>query len=83
MSNERFEFVSNATRDAIWDWDIVNDTCYYNDAFTQYFHFTIKDQSISGDWYNYIHPEDRNNVEVKVLEALGNQAVSLLRNQHL
>jgi PAS domain S-box-containing protein len=82
LSNERLEFVSNATRDAIWDWDIVNDTCFYNEAFTQYYHFTIEDQCVPGSWYNYIHPEDRNKVKVNVEQAINNKEVSLLNDSY-
>ncbi|MFD2826536.1 PAS domain-containing protein [Leeuwenhoekiella polynyae] len=32
-ANERFEKVTQATKDAIWDWDIANDTFYRSDAF--------------------------------------------------
>jgi PAS domain S-box-containing protein len=62
-SNERFELVNQATREAILDWDIVNDVTFWGNGFTEIFGYA------PSDFYNHllsdnIHPEDRD-------EALG------------
>ena len=37
VSNERFNIVSKATNDAIWDWDLRNESVFWNDAMFQLF----------------------------------------------
>lgn len=57
-SNERFELVNQATREAILDWDIVADTTFWGNGFTEIFGYK------AADFHNHllsdnIHPEDR------------------------
>src|SRR5207237_881872 len=56
-SNERFEQVSKATFDAIWDWDVKSKQLYFGDGFKELFGHEV--QNNTGDfstWYNNIHP---------------------------
>ncbi|WP_333600842.1 PAS domain S-box protein [Flavobacterium sp.] len=58
-SNERFEFVTKATFDAVWDWDIIADTIYWGDGFEKIFGYNLSaiKRNISG-WMENIHPDD-------------------------
>ncbi|MFT4644212.1 MAG: PAS domain-containing protein [Planctomycetota bacterium] len=39
-SNERYKFISLATNDAVWDWDLINDKIYRNrEGFNRVFGF--------------------------------------------
>lgn len=67
-SNKRYQFVSKATSDAIWDWDLVLDEIYWGDGIQ--FTFGYSDQMMNGRinlWEVNIHPDDRSTV-VRSLE---------------
>nr|WP_315156329.1 PAS domain S-box protein [uncultured Flavobacterium sp.] len=58
-SNERFKYVTKATFDAIWDWDIKNDKIYWGDGFEKIFGYKLsKLKNNSTAWSQNIHPED-------------------------
>jgi len=60
---ERFEVIARATNDAIWDWDLNNDSLWWNESFTMLFGY--RDEEIEWDiafWKTRIHPEDRDRV---------------------
>lgn len=60
QSNERFEKVTQATNDAIWDWDIENGSLYRGSGFNQIFGRDINKMVLSKDfWTDKFHPEDR------------------------
>ncbi|MCW3108155.1 MAG: domain S-box protein [Segetibacter sp.] len=62
-SNERFNLVSEATVDAIWDWELKTGTVFWGDNFELLFGYTI--QNNKGDilfWEDHIHPEDKQRV---------------------
>lgn len=65
---ERYEILSRATSDTIWDWDIKHDTILYNDSITHMFGYekgAIENRS--GWWKQNVHPDDFENISV-VLE---------------
>ncbi|MDO7173266.1 PAS domain S-box protein [Mariniflexile sp. AS56] len=58
-SNERFEKVSQATNDAIWDWDIANNKLYLGEGFRTFFgQEAIGIQPTLNLWEDNIHPDD-------------------------
>lgn len=58
-ANERFEKIVEATNDAIWDWDIRNDTLFLGGGFNALFGYEEK-TFFAGfqQWSEHIHPED-------------------------
>ncbi|MEO6613825.1 MAG: PAS domain S-box protein [Chitinophagaceae bacterium] len=59
QSNERFEKVTQATNDAIWDWDIVNDNLYRGDGFNTLFDYEVNKNIQAADfWQEKFHSED-------------------------
>ncbi len=59
QSNERFEKVTQATNDAIWDWDIVNDNFYRGNGFNTLFGYEInKNIQASDFWQENFYSED-------------------------
>ncbi len=75
-SNERFQKVSEATNDAIWDWDILNRSLYWGEGFNKLLrneHATlVPDLNI---WRNFIHPDDREAVHNSLQTALNDSSV--------
>lgn len=62
-SNERFEKVTEATHDVIWDWDILKDTHYLGAGFNKLFGYqTEKITPTLESWSEHIHPKDRESV---------------------
>jgi PAS domain S-box-containing protein len=58
-SNKRYDYVTRATSDAIWDWDLKKDTLYWGDGFETIFGYDLKETIPHVDsWTQHIHPED-------------------------
>jgi len=58
-SNERYELINKASRDAIYEWDIQNDIFYWSDSFKTIFGHDFKNKPFSlQNWINFMHPED-------------------------
>ncbi len=59
-TNARYELVSKATSDAIYDWDIQIDHLFWGEAFYVLFGYSQQGFSPSIDsWINNIHPDER------------------------
>jgi len=66
-ANERWDWVVRATKDGVWDWDLVHDTLYCSLRWKAIHGFQESDQPESTkEWMARIHPEDR----PRVLDAL-------------
>jgi PAS domain S-box-containing protein len=58
-SNQRYQYVTQATSDAIWDWDIINHTLYWGEGFETIFGYNPTHLPEGVDsWTQHIHPED-------------------------
>lgn len=64
-NNERYEYVNRATKDAIYDWDVVADEFQWGEGFYRIFGFEKGEQigKIS-DWPKFMHPLDAANHQV-------------------
>lgn len=73
QTNERFEKVTEATSDAIWDWDIEQDTYYRSDGFERLFGCKIDSGEASQEfWQNHFSDEDKMRIRKSVAKALEN-----------
>jgi PAS domain S-box-containing protein len=73
LANERFEKVTEATNDAIWDWDIANDRFYRSKAIENFFgKSTAKSFTNKDLWKDKFHSEDIDTIIKSVDEALEN-----------
>lgn len=70
-SNERYVYATKATFDAIWDWDIVNDSLYWGEGYEKIFGYEITDK-IENHIHSFdnIHPEDREGVFDSIAKLL-------------
>lgn len=58
-ANERFEKVTEATSDAIWDWNINDKTLYWGDGFKKLFGYDVaQNPPTVRSWKERVHPED-------------------------
>lgn len=73
-SEDRFNLVSQATNDTIWDWDLVNNTIWRSQNFTSMFGYDMTEETQTTTfWYDRIHAEDLARVRASVLEAINEQ----------
>jgi PAS domain S-box-containing protein len=63
---ERLELVSRATRDAIWDWNIVSNATWWSDVHYQEFGYPRDTEPSFDAWAERIHPDDK----ARVIEGL-------------
>lgn len=62
---ERYEILSKATSDTVWDWDIVNDAILYNHSMYQMFGYTKAElQNGTSWWRSNLHPDDYENINL-------------------
>lgn len=71
QANERFEKVTMATSDAIWDWDIANDHFFRSQNIQKFFGKTISTDLKREDfWTDAFHPDDLAEVKNSISAAL-------------
>ncbi len=70
-SQERFQFVTRATNDAVWDWDLVSDAVWWNEGIRTLFGY--REEQVGPDvswWHELIHPEERERVVAELRAAI-------------
>ncbi len=61
---ERYDILSKATSDTIWDWDVVNNVIIYNQGIIKNFGYKqTKVKNVKEWWDLNIHPDDRVRVQ--------------------
>ena len=67
QSEERFQLVSRATDDVIWDWDVVANTISFSESLGTLFGYRAGQfESTMEFWINNIHPDDHDEVMASV-----------------
>ncbi|MEO6253497.1 MAG: PAS domain S-box protein [Ferruginibacter sp.] len=64
LSKERYDLVIKATKDLVWDWDLVTGEIYRNDSSLFDVYGLRSNEAIKniGDWSNFIHPLDKEKI---------------------
>ncbi|MEX0684990.1 MAG: PAS domain S-box protein [Balneolales bacterium] len=71
QANERFEKVTEATNDAIWDYDVLNNDLFWGRGFQTLFGYSTDDIKPSFDLLvSYIHADDRERIVNKVSQYM-------------
>ncbi len=66
-SNQRYNFVTKATSDAIWDWDLVKQTLFWGEGFENIFGYQLTDLETSiQSWSDHLHDDDK----VRVINSI-------------
>ncbi|MES2779181.1 MAG: PAS domain-containing protein, partial [Bacteroidota bacterium] len=75
-SNQRYHYVTQATFDAIWDWDIIKNTIYRGENYQFIFGYSKEELIASRDlWVDHIHIDERDIIAESITKALeGNQS---------
>ncbi len=70
-SDERFHLLAKATNDAIWDWDLITDSLWWNEGSETLFGFARDEvEPTLASWTKCIHPEDRDNILGDIHKAI-------------
>lgn len=83
LSNERYELVTKATNDVIWDWDILNNKIYRSENYKQIFGYQDSEENIythSAD--TNIHPEDAQRILDSIDNMIRNSSDSLWEDEY-
>lgn len=71
ISNERFTYSSEATSDAIWDWNLLNDDIFVGASYSNLFGHKFKNNIIkSQECEDFVHPQDRQAYNANLDNAL-------------
>jgi len=72
---ERYRLVTQATNDAIWDWDLVANHILWNEALCTAYGYNPDDIAATGEWWiEHIHPDDREQVEQDIRAVITGSA---------
>ena len=76
LSNQRYDLISRATNDIIWEWDIEEGLLVKaNTGLSDFFGVEIgKEQVLFNSWKKLLHPEDYNRVIKKRNDSLRNKS---------
>lgn len=80
-SNERYNLVSKATNDMVWDWNLTTDKVYRNvESWNKIFGAALKELSDDSTLFaDRIHPDDRDKVQKRIEEILSNPQQFILK----
>ncbi|GJE45536.1 sensor domain-containing phosphodiesterase [Methylobacterium soli] len=68
---ERYRLAEQATKDAIWDWDLVTDAISWGEAAETLFGPRPPEADLTGaQWIERIHPEDRDRARATIAGAV-------------
>jgi len=77
QSEQRFQILSKATNDAIWDWDLQTDNLWWNDGFAELFGYAPQEIEPTVDfWAKHVHPDERDQVVKSLERAIKDKATS-------
>lgn len=70
-SNRKYVMLSEATFDAIWDWEVKSEIIKWNEGVKKMFEKPDLTTVTGLDWWvNNLHPEDRERVNKKIVETI-------------
>ena len=73
-SEERFRIVSQATNDAIWDWDFAHNKVWFADAFYKIFGYSPNGHDHNrAEWLEKVHPDDREQTRDSLYNIINSQ----------
>jgi PAS domain S-box-containing protein len=78
LSNERYNLVSKATNDMVWDWDVVNNTVFRNaGGWEKMFGEKPSNATLNVDaWKERLHPDDKEMVNATVAGIIENNSLN-------
>jgi len=73
-SNERFNYVSKATFDAIWDWNLETNELYLGDGYKELFGHNFPEETVDiSKWSENIHLSDKKRILTNINEVINDK----------
>ena len=72
-ANERLIRLTQVTSEAIWEWDLQTEQVFRNKPLQDLIGFNEKEMKGLSWWFNRVHPEDRERVEMGITYAIHNK----------
>ena len=70
QSETRYRLVARASREAIWDWDLVSGALEWNDGMSELFGYSLAEVEPTAEWWHErIHPDDRERILTGIRDA--------------
>ena len=82
FANEQYELAAKATSDVLWDWDLVSNTCYFNQNFTALFGYANTADLVYRNWIDNIHEADLKEVIESLLDAENDATVTQWQGEY-
>lgn len=82
LSNERFRIATEATNDAIWEWDRKTDSLIWMEGFKRLFGYEAHSAYTMQDWKDKVHPEDLPGVLAHMNAELENPETKVIREEY-
>ena len=78
IAKERYDLVTKVTHEAIYDWDMINNSLEWSKAYFSAYGYKIPppDKGLE-HWENQLHPDDRDKVNLSLENALANSLVNI------
>ncbi|MBE7638903.1 PAS domain-containing protein [Salegentibacter sp. BLCTC] len=74
-ANERYHYVTRATSDAIWDYNLIDESVIWGAGFEKLFGHSLKKLPPNlSVWYENIHPDDRDRVDISLKNAINDDS---------
>ncbi len=82
QSEQRFQILSRATNDAVWDWNLLTNKLWWNDSVQTLFGYSAESIENNIDWwYERVHPQDRRRI-VADIQAVVESAQPFWANEY-
>lgn len=82
-SNERFHYASQATNDAIWDWELTTGNHFWGEGFRKLFGHDLNVEKIEQQfWIDQVHPEDADRVVKSMHDAIDDPKANFWREEY-
>lgn len=65
-SNDRYEYISKASKDAVFDLDFAQDHVNWGDGLLRVFGYSVGEKFTFADWAGLVHPDDFNTLDTKL-----------------
>lgn len=73
-ANNRYEIVTQVTRDVIYDWDIASNMATVSKGHIDLFGYGFPDNKVSlEEWSTYLHPDDLGRLQLGIADTLQNK----------
>ena len=80
--NTRFSYASRAVNEAIWEWDIEQNTLFWSDGLSSIFGYLRSKYPTLDNLYEYIHPDDYQDYAIQVQKNLDNKELELFSMEY-